>query len=249
METKDHLQSQLMEAVTTMLIQGRHPKTLAADFAKKMQSKKFDAYRLLHTESSFLMGEATHAGYKEDGVEKYQILATLDSKTCGVCGELDRNVYEVGKEVVGVNMPPFHPLCRCTDIPYYDDMDPSDMPRAARDADGNYISIPGDMTYTEWKKKYIPANEDTQEKAEYLIRDHKGASDTQREREAFRTAVAAVPKKVKKKLEEGTIIDVGQIGASQYDYVNDILVCSQRRRARRCYSRDRAFGREQNAGS
>ena len=156
-------------------------------------------------------------------MEKYQILATLDSKTCGVCGELDRNVYEVGKEVVGVNMPPFHPLCRCTDIPYYDDMDPSDMPRAARDADGNYISIPGDMTYTEWKKKYIPANEDTQEKAEYLIRDHKGASDTQREREAFRTAVAAVPKKVKKKLEEGTVIDVGQIGASQYDYVNDIL--------------------------
>lgn len=220
---KDHLQSQLMEAVTTMLIQGRHPKTLAADFAKKMQSKKFDAYRLLHTESSFLMGEATHAGYKEDGVEKYQILATLDSKTCGVCGELDGNVYEVGKEVVGVNMPPFHPLCRCTDIPYYDDMDPSDMPRAARDADGNYISVPGDMTYTEWKKKYIPANEDTQEKAEYLIRDHKGASDTQREREAFRTAVAAVPKKVKKKLEEGTVIDVGQIGASQYDYVNDIL--------------------------
>ena len=73
-----------------------------------MQSKKFDAYRLLHTESSFLMSEATHAGYKEDGVEKYEILATLDSKTCNVCGELDNKVYEVGKEVTGVNMPPFH---------------------------------------------------------------------------------------------------------------------------------------------
>ncbi len=33
------------------------------------------------------MSEAAHAGYKEDGVEKYQILATLDSKTCGICGE------------------------------------------------------------------------------------------------------------------------------------------------------------------
>ena len=68
---KDHLQAQLMEAVTTMLIQGKHPSTLTKEFAKKMNSKKFDAYRLLHTESSFLMSEAAHAGYAEDGVPKY----------------------------------------------------------------------------------------------------------------------------------------------------------------------------------
>ncbi len=152
---KDHLQTQLMESMTTMMIQGKHPKTLAADFAKKMQSKKFDAYRLLHTESSFLISEATHAGYKEDGVEKYQILATLDSKTCGVCGDLDGEVYAVDEAVVGVNMPPFHPLCRCTDTPYYDDMDLSDMPRVARDAAENYIDVPGNMTYKEWRKKFI----------------------------------------------------------------------------------------------
>ena len=149
---KDHLQTQLMEAVTTMMIQGRHPQTLTAEFAKKMQSKKFDAYRLLHTESSFLMSEAAHAGYREDGVEKYQILATLDGKTCGVCGDLDSKVHEVEKAVVGVNMPPFHTLCRCTDTPYYDDMDFSDMPRAARDPEtGKVYEVPGGMTYNEWK--------------------------------------------------------------------------------------------------
>lgn len=158
---KDHLQTQLMESLTTMMIQGKHPSTLTKDFAKKMQSKKFDAYRLLHTESSFLMSEAAHAGYREDGVKKYQILATLDNKTCGVCGELDGNVYEVGKEVVGVNMQPFHPLCRCTDTPYYDDMDLSDMPRAARDPEtGKTYDVPGDMTYTEWHAQYIEQNPD-----------------------------------------------------------------------------------------
>ena len=149
---KDHLQAQLMEAVTTMLIQGKHPSTLTKDFAKKMNSKKFDAYRLLHTESSFLMSEAAHAGYVEDGVPKYEILATLDSKTCGVCGELDSKVYEVGKEVVGVNKPPFHPLCRCTTVPHYDDTPTEGLTRAARDADGNSIEVPADMTYSEWKK-------------------------------------------------------------------------------------------------
>ena len=159
---KDHLQTQLMESLTTMMIQGKHPSTLTKDFAKKMQSKKFDAYRLLHTESSFLMSEAAHAGYREDGVKKYQILATLDNKTCGVCGELDGNVYEVGKEVVGVNMQPFHPLCRCTDTPYYDDMDLSDMPRAARDPEtGKTYDVPGDMTYKEWKKEYLGAESDS----------------------------------------------------------------------------------------
>ena len=158
---KDHLQTQLMESLTTMMIQGRHPSTLAKDFAKKMQSKKFDAYRLLHTESSFLMSEATHAGYKEDGIEKYQILATLDSKTCGVCGDLDRKVYEVDKAVVGVNMPPFHPLCRCTDTPYREGVDHSSLTRTARDADGNYIDVPADMTYKEWRKKFIEKASDS----------------------------------------------------------------------------------------
>ncbi|MFR4578390.1 MAG: minor capsid protein [Clostridium fessum] len=90
-----------MESLTTMMIQGTAPQNLAKDFAKKMQAKKFDAYRLLHTESSFVMSEAAHAGYKEDGVEKYQILATLDSKTCGICGRLDGKIYPVSEAVTG----------------------------------------------------------------------------------------------------------------------------------------------------
>lgn len=152
---KDHLQTVLMESLTTMMVQVVPPQNLAADFAKKMQSKKFEAYRLLHTESSFLMSEATHAGYKEDDVEKYEIIATLDSKTCGICGELDGKVYPVEEAVTGKNMPPFHCFCRCTDVPHYDDTDMTDMTRAARDADGNPIEVPADMTYKEWKKKYV----------------------------------------------------------------------------------------------
>lgn len=158
---KDHLQTQLTEAVTTMLIQGKHPSTLTKEFAKKMQSKKFDAYRLLHTESSFLMSEATHAGYKEDGVEKYEILATLDSKTCEICGELDGNVYEVGKEITGVNMPPFHPLCRCTDVPHYADTPTKGMVRVARDPEtGKTYEVPADMTYKQWHEQYVEKNPD-----------------------------------------------------------------------------------------
>ena len=152
---KDHLQSQIMESLTTMLVQGTPPHNLADDFAKKLNAKKYDAYRLLHTEYSYVVSEATHAGYKEDGVEQYQILAALDSKTCGICGRLDGKIYPVSEAVTGKNKPPFHPFCRCTDVPYYPDTPTEGMKRAARDKDGNGIEVPADMTYEEWKKKYL----------------------------------------------------------------------------------------------
>lgn len=185
---KDHLQSQLMESLTAMLVQGKNPQTLVKDFSKKTQSKKYDAYRLLHTESSFLISEATHAGYEEDGVERYQILATLDSKTCGICGGFDGEVYDIEKAVVGVTMPPFHCLCRCTDVPYYDDMDLADTSRAARNPDGSPYTVPADMTYKEWLETYQDGGilSDTTDKwakeaKEELLMDEKALSMRKKE--------------------------------------------------------------------
>ena len=232
---KDHLQAQLMEAVTTMLIQGKHPSTLTKEFAKKMNSKKFDAYRLIHTESSFLMSEARHAGYRERGVKKYKILATLDSKTCGICGELDGNVYEVGKEVVGVNMPPFHPLCRCTDTPYYDDMDLTDMTRAARDPEtGKTYEVPGDMSYPEWKKRFLnveklQGNRNKKLKSSPIhdnivdikFKSQKSNAEVREDKKTVVEAYAALPPKVQRVMSDVTV-DLGNPG-SACDFENGII--------------------------
>ena len=56
------------------------------------------------------MEQGTLAAYKEDGVEKYQILATLDSRTSEVCRDEDGEIYEIDKAVTGVNYPPYHPF-------------------------------------------------------------------------------------------------------------------------------------------
>lgn len=158
---KAHLQTQLMEAMTTILVQGKNPQAMAVEFAKKMKSKKFDAYRLLQMESSFLMSEATHAAYREDGIKKYRILATLDSKTCGICGDKDGDVHDVDKAIVGINMPPFHCFCRCTDIPYYNDSNDSGLKRVGLNPETEkYIEVPADMTYKEWSKRYIHKEDD-----------------------------------------------------------------------------------------
>jgi len=154
---KDHMLQVLTEYITTMLIQGRNPQTLARDFAKRFNTKEYEAYRLLHTESSFIIEQATLAAYKEDGVEKYQILATLDHRTSEICREQDGKMYDIDKVTVGVNYPPFHPFCRTTTVPYYEDDE--DSTRVARDPiTGKTYEVPADMTYEEWYDKYIKNN-------------------------------------------------------------------------------------------
>jgi SPP1 gp7 family putative phage head morphogenesis protein len=152
---KTYLQQQITEAMTTMMIQGKHPSTLSKGFAKKFQTKQWEAYRLLHTEASFMMSQATHDVYKEDGVEKYEYIATLDSRTCKICGPLDGKVFETKDAVTGVNVAPMHSLCRCTDAPKYEDTPTGGMTRIARDQDGNNIKVPASMTFTDWKKEYM----------------------------------------------------------------------------------------------
>ncbi len=151
---KDFLFDKLTQNFTQMLVQGTHPKTLSKEFAKQFKSREYDAYRLLHTEYSYLAENASQKAYEEDEVPAYKYLATLDSRTCGVCGKLDGKIIKMGDGKFGVNMPPLHPLCRCTTVPYYEELDEI-VTRIARNKDGENIEVPHDMSYEEWKNRYI----------------------------------------------------------------------------------------------
>jgi len=153
---KEYMLQQLNEKITTMLIQGRNPVTMAKDFSKTFGTKEYEAYRLLHTEGSFIMEQGTLAAYKEDGVSQYEILATLDNRTSEICQEQDGKLYDVDKATTGINYPPFHPFCRTDTVPYYDDEDLSMETRAARNKDtGKSYEVPANVTYKEWKEKYV----------------------------------------------------------------------------------------------
>lgn len=94
--------------------------------------------------------------YEMDGVEKYEILSALDDKTCEICGELDGKIFLVENAVIGLNFPPFHAGYRCTTVPHYDDTPTEGLTRVARDPEtGKTIEVPGDMTYKEYKEKYL----------------------------------------------------------------------------------------------
>lgn len=150
---KEHMLTKLKENITTMLVQGRNPKTLSSDFAKIFKTKEYEAYRLLHTEGSFIIEQGTFKAYKEDGVEEYKILATLDTKTSDICREQDNKIYKIDEYVTGSTAPPFHHFCRTTTVPYYGE---DEGTRKAREPVTNKsYDVPSSMSYKEWYEKYI----------------------------------------------------------------------------------------------
>lgn len=114
--------------------------------------------RLLNTEDSFFSNKAVMDAYKKTTAGEYMILATLDRWTCEVCGSQDTMHYEIKDAKIGVNMPPFHPNCRCTTTVYFED---DDLPSERMMRDENGKSVKTDyMSYDEWKKKYVDKVDD-----------------------------------------------------------------------------------------
>ncbi|QHJ77775.1 MAG: hypothetical protein [Caudoviricetes sp.] len=111
----------------------------------------YQLHRLIITEMGHVAETATADAYKEEGVEQYQYLATLESHTCDECAHLDGQVFELKDKVEGLNYPLIHPYCRCTTMPYIEGL-PDSSERWARDPEtgkGYYVD---NMTFDQWKK-------------------------------------------------------------------------------------------------
>lgn len=105
--------------------------------------------RLIETESVYVERQAHRQAAESEDFKRYMYIATLDNLTCDECGDLDAKVFYYKDAEAGVNFPPMHPNCRCTDIPYFPEWRNR---RAARE----YISHPIEvrMNYDRWLKIY-----------------------------------------------------------------------------------------------
>ncbi len=148
---KQNLINLLNTYIPQGIILGYSPKKVAKIASKTLNTNYNSAVRLARTEYNYIMNQAVIDGYKESGINQYQILATLDARTCIECGELDLKLFEVGTEMIGINYPPFHPNCRCTTIPYFepDEFDTATT-RVAKDEYDIAYEVPTDLNYNEW---------------------------------------------------------------------------------------------------
>lgn len=79
-----------------------------------------DAYRLIYTEGTYVMAEASIQPFLEDFAD-YRLSPVMDGRTCPVCRGLRDQVFEMEDRQPGVNFPPLHPWCRCTWVPEVED--------------------------------------------------------------------------------------------------------------------------------
>lgn len=154
-QNRDRLNYALDKALTQGIIRGQAPDKVSRQIAKELGMELSNAKRLVLTESAAFSSLASQDSYKELGVEKVEYLATLDDKTCEICGPMDGQVFDLKDFEMSVNAPPLHPRCRCTTIPYFNDEFTQGEKRAARDSEGKSYTVPGDMSYQQWKEKYV----------------------------------------------------------------------------------------------
>lgn len=150
---KDKLIHEVHTALMQSLILGDNINTLADKVSTRLDVGYSRVANLLLTESAAYHSKATELCYKDLGVEKYEILATLDSRTSNICQTMDGKIFNRKDYKVGITAPPFHCRCRTTTIPYFEDLT-EDETRAARDEEGNYVEEKASMKYPEWKEKY-----------------------------------------------------------------------------------------------
>lgn len=161
-EHRPELVNELHKKLTQAIIMGKNPKVLTKglakyvsdEAAKSFRSKKSRAENLVMTETSFFRSEGQRRCYKELGVDEFENCATLDAKTSEICRDMDGTHFPVSDMQPGINCPPFHNRCRTATCPYFDDEFASDELRAARGADSSYYTVPADMTYREWERKF-----------------------------------------------------------------------------------------------
>lgn len=154
---KDKLISTLDTNLRQGLITGRSPDKISAEISHELNTSKSNAKRLVQTESAAIHASSRKSMFKQMGVEKYEILATLDTRTTEICRGLDGKVFNVKDYEVGITAPPFHVYCRSTTIPYFDDdiQDEIVERRAARNVrTGKSTTVP-DMTYKKWYERFV----------------------------------------------------------------------------------------------
>lgn len=157
---RDKLVNELHAELTRNLMLGQDPQRAIDAIAKKLNTSKTNAGRLVMTEEAYFSSAAQRDCFKELGVEQFEIVATLDSHTSEICQELDGAVRPMSDYEPGVTAPPFHVNCRSTTVPYFNDEFSLGGERAARGEDGKTYYVPADMTYRDWEKSFVEGDGD-----------------------------------------------------------------------------------------
>ena len=144
----DILAKQLKEKLAVAIATGQSLDKTSRDIRERFGVSKYYADRLIRTESNYFHNVATLDSYRSMGIEEFQFVATLDRRTSEVCQHADGKVFKVKDAIVGVNVPPLHPNCRSTIVPYLKNY--QQKTRIYRDPETGRNKYTYNVGYSEW---------------------------------------------------------------------------------------------------
>lgn len=152
---RQKLISEIHNELTQDIILGRDPQKAIDAIARKMNTSKMNAGRLVMTEEAYFSSAAQKECFNDLDVEEYEIVATLDSHTSDICKNMDGKVFPMKDYEPGVTAPPFHVWCRSCTVPHFGENFGQIGKRAARGDDEKTYYVPADMKYEDWKKSFV----------------------------------------------------------------------------------------------
>lgn len=185
---KKSLISTLQTELSQSIIKGEGPDKIIEKLSKDFNVTKNKAATLVMSESAFFGSVARKKCFKDLWVEKYELVATLDSHTSEICRALDGKVFEMKDYKEGETAPPFHVRCRTTTAPFFDD-EFEFGERAARNTEGKTYYVPSNIKYNEWQEKFVDKKDSNNESkkqdekiATFEIEGEKGNSNYKAEK-------------------------------------------------------------------
>lgn len=113
------LKAELDKLLSRQMVNGHNPRRVARDLRKEFDVTKFEAERMMRTESARIQGELQKSSYERLSVKEYDWVT--EPTACDVCkGIASDGPYKVKDMEIGINMIPAHPNCRCSTVPVSD---------------------------------------------------------------------------------------------------------------------------------
>lgn len=119
----ERMKADLSKLLQTGLIRGVNARKLAGNIKQYVLGDtkggaRFNAERLMRTELARVQIEAQKKAFIEMGFEEYTFHA--NPRCCDACRMLDGKHFKIRDMMSGENVPPMHPLCKCSISAYED---------------------------------------------------------------------------------------------------------------------------------
>lgn len=111
---KAELDKLLVQTIT----QGKNPRDMARKLRNLFESSKYEAERLMRTESARVQTAIQKQSYDKYEIDEYEYIA--EPTACSVCLPLNGKIFKSKDMLSGTNASPMHANCRCSTAPYVD---------------------------------------------------------------------------------------------------------------------------------